>query len=312
MALLQTENLTFRYPEGRENALSGVTLSVEPGEFVVIAGASGSGKSTLLKLMKPEIAPYGKRSGTVLFDGKDAGEGNDAHAVSKIGFVFQDPESQIVADRVLHELAFGMESLGLSGGEMERRIAEITGYFGIGDLVRRDVHDLSGGEKQMLNLASVLVTRPELLLLDEPTAQLDPVAASNFLLTLQKLNRETGLTVIAAEHRLEEALPIADRFILLDRGQVVYSGLPKDAVTFFAAHPDHPMAHALPTAMRLFEAHDRSVVSRFKKKDDENVAVCPKCSSVFRVNPNYVTLKKQGTVCTMNVSDLTVLFPGNG
>ena len=252
MALLQTENLTFRYPNAEKNALSGVSVTVEPGEFVVIAGPSGSGKSTFLKLLKPEISPYGKKSGGIRFEfGAECGQ---AAEVGKVGFVFQDPESQIVTDRVLHELAFGMESLGLSGAEMEKRIAEITSYFGIGDLLGREVHDLSGGEKQMLNLSSVLVMRPELLLLDEPTAQLDPVAASNFLLTLQKLNRETGLTVIAAEHRLEEALPIADRFILLDRGSVVFSGKPSDAVRFFETRPDHPMFHSLPTAMRLFGA----------------------------------------------------------
>ena len=252
MAILQTKNLTFRYPEEKENALSGVTLTVEPGEFVVVAGASGSGKTTLLRLLKREIAPYGKKTGDVLFDGIPQEKLEERDSVSGIGFVFQDPESQIVADRVMHELAFGMESLGISNAEMGRRIAEITGYFGIGDLVQREVHDLSGGEKQMLNLASVLVMRPKLLLLDEPTAQLDPIAAANFLSTLQKLNRETGITVILTEHRLEEALPIADRFVLMDRGQAVFDGCPENAAQFFETAPDHPMRNGLPTAMRLF------------------------------------------------------------
>lgn len=254
MALLQVENLTFTYPGEAHAALKDVSFSAESGEFIVVAGASGSGKTTLLKLLKPEIAPYGTVGGTIRYEGTLLSELEERKAVSGIGFVFQDPESQIVTDKVWHEMAFGLESLGLPNAEIRRRLAEISDYFGIGHLMDRDTADLSGGEKQMLNLASVLVMRPKLLLLDEPTAQLDPVAAVNFLHTLRKLNRETGLTILLVEHRLEEALPGADRLFLFDGGKLVYADRPEGAVRFFRDRPDHPMKEALPTAMRLFGA----------------------------------------------------------
>ncbi|MBP1576148.1 MAG: ATP-binding cassette domain-containing protein [Oscillospiraceae bacterium] len=252
MALLQIKDLTFSYPQAKKNALSSVNFTVKEGEFVLLSGASGCGKSTLLELIKQEIAPFGKKSGEILYQNKSLSHLPAREAAASIGFVFQNPESQIVTDRVWHELAFGPESLGLSQEIIRRRVAEMAGYFGITDWYHQKTSTLAGGQKQLLNLASVMVMQPKLLLLDEPTAQLDPIAASNFIGTLQKLNRELGLTILLAEHRLEEVFPVADRVLLLEEGSLVYDGAPRKINRFFSEHPDHPMTEGLPAAMRIF------------------------------------------------------------
>lgn len=250
MELLQIENLTFRYPEAEKNALEGVSLSVREGEFLLLCGSSGCGKSTLLKLLKRELSPYGEQSGTLLYGGKPLKEWDDRTAASEIGFVLQDPESQIVTDAVWHELAFGLESLGLETDAIRRRVAEMASYFGITDWFRKNTADLSGGQKQLLNLASVMVMRPKVLLLDEPTAQLDPIAAANFIGTLKKLNRELGLTVVLAEHRLEEVFPIADRVVLMEGGQLLAADRPAAMLSVFKKSP---LYEGLPAAMRIFD-----------------------------------------------------------
>lgn len=244
-SLLQVENLTFRYPGAEKNAVEDVSFSLAEGEFAVLAGASGSGKTTLLKLLKRELKPFGEKSGGVFYRG-------ESDPTTEIGFIFQDPEAGIVTDKVWHELAFGVESLGLPNEEIRRRVAEMAAYFGLEHLFRKSTADLSGGEKQLVNLASVLAMRPKLLLLDEPTAFLDPIAKTAFLNTIRKINRETGLTVLLAEHALEEALPAADRFFIMDGGRLAFSGAPREALSFFRAHPGHPVYESLPAAMRIY------------------------------------------------------------
>ena len=216
MEILQIKNLNFQYNEAPKYALKDVSLSVNEGEFVVICGESGCGKSTLLKLLKKETSPFGKMSGEIIYDGKDRNELDKRVSASEIGFVLQNPESQIVTDYVWHELAFGLESLGLDTWEIRRRTAEIASYFGVQEWFHKKTNELSGGEKQILNLASVMVMQPKVLILDEPTAQLDPIAASDFIDTLARLNYELGITVILVEHRLEEIFPIANRVIIMD------------------------------------------------------------------------------------------------
>ncbi len=260
MELLSVENVTFRYPNADSDALHGVSLSVSEGQWAVLCGLSGCGKSTLLRLIKRELAPFGQMSGRILFAGKDTRKSSrpedpdvlsDREAAEGIGIVMQDPEAQIVTDEVWHELAFGLENLGLPSETIRRRVAEMASFFGIEDWYHRKTFELSGGQKQLLNLASTLVMNPRLLLLDEPTAQLDPIAANEFRGVLTRINRDLGVTILMAEHRLEEVMPLADRIIVM--GPELFSGTPAEAARFLHAH-SHPMAAALPAATRVYFA----------------------------------------------------------
>lgn len=245
MDILQIENLNFRYSGAERNAVDGVSFSVHSGEFMVVCGVSGCGKTTLLRLLKPELAPAGKLDGRIVYCG---GERTPA----QIGYVLQNPDNQIVTDKVWHELAFGLENLGLPTEVIRRRVGEMANYFGIQDWFRKKTDELSGGQKQLLNLAAVMVMQPRVLILDEPTSQLDPIAASDFIATLQKLNRELGLTILLVEHRLEEVFPIADRVLLMDSGRVLVCDAPEKIGD---ALPDgHPMRAALPSAVRIFRS----------------------------------------------------------
>lgn len=250
MALLAVEHLTFTYPDGEQPVLRDVSLTVEKGEFLAVCGATGCGKSTLLRLLKREIAPLGTVSGVITVDGVPQGELSDLDAARRIGYVMQRPEHQIVTDRVWHEMAFGLENLGLSQAEMARRVAEMAAYFGMEDWFDRDTSTLSGGQKQLLNLAAVMVMQPELLILDEPTAQLDPIAASDFIATVRRLNRELGLTVILTEHRLEEVIPVCDRLVVMADGRIRADDTPRQVVSRLQNKAD--LLCFMPAAVRLF------------------------------------------------------------
>lgn len=253
MALFEIKNLTFSYPGAEKKALDGVTLSVEPGEFVVFCGKSGSGKTTLLRHLKTALTPFGKREGEVRFRGEPLEKADLRTQTEKIGFVLQDPDSQIVTDRVWHELAFGLESLGVPNPEIRLRVAEMADYFGIEEWFRRDVAELSGGQKQLLNLASVMAMQPEALLLDEPTAQLDPIAAADFLGTVRKLNQDLGVTVLLSEHRLENVFPMADRAVVMDGGKILAEGAPAEVGEALRVRHAEMFA-AMPAPMRIWSA----------------------------------------------------------
>lgn len=199
---LAYDDVTFRYPGSHGDVLSGVSMAVPAGAFALLVGGTGSGKSTLLSLAKPQIAPAGDRAGQVRVFGRPVDELDGAEAC-EVGYVFQDPDNQIVCDSVWHEMAFGLENLGTPQGEMRRRVAEVSYFFGMGPWFHSDTDALSGGRKQLLALASTLVMQPRVLLLDEPTAQLDPIAARNFLHALFRVNRELGCTVVVATHEPE-------------------------------------------------------------------------------------------------------------
>ena len=252
MAHFEIRNLTFSYAAAKgRHSLENVSLSIEQGEFLVLCGASGSGKSTLLRQLKAVLTPSGKRSGEVLFHGVPLSQVPDRDQAAKIGFVMQNPDDQIVTDKVWHELAFGLESLGCDQKTMRARVAEMACYFGIQDWFHRDVAPLFGGQKQRLNLASIMAMQPEVLILDEPTSQLDPIAASDFLNTVRKINTELGTTVLITEHRLEDIFPYADRAVVMDNGKILADDTPSRVGQLLFAR-NHPMFTAMPTPVRVF------------------------------------------------------------
>ncbi|OKP66116.1 hypothetical protein A3842_29920 [Paenibacillus sp. P3E] len=254
MEILTAQQLSFSYPEEDRDSLHELSFTVEEGEFVVLLGPSGGGKTTLLRHLKRELAPVGKVSGMIAYKGRPLSDLPAELAAGEIGMVFQNPDAQIVMDTVWHELAFSMENMGYPPAVMRSRLAEIAGLFGLEPLLYRPIHELSGGQKQLLNLASVLLLQPKLLLLDEPTSQLDPVAAREFIQTLHRLNEELSVTVIISEHRLEEVLPLADRVLLLEEGELRFQGTPRDFVRQAGKEPDSTHRAYLPTASRLFLA----------------------------------------------------------
>ena len=251
MALFTVENLTFSYPGQTARAIDSLSLTVPEGAFLVLCGPSGCGKSTLLRQLKPALAPHGTRQGRILFRDTPLDQVDQRTLAARIGFVQQSPENQIVTDKVWHELAFGLESLGVDTPTIRRRVAEMAAFFGIEDWFYRDVSQLSGGQKQLLNLASVMAMQPDVLILDEPTSQLDPIAASDFLAVLGKINRELGTAVVLTEHRLEEAFPLATAVAVMDRGQLLCTGTPYDVGRRLKAL-GHRMFLAMPAAMRVW------------------------------------------------------------
>ena len=251
MAHFAIEQLTFAYPGAERRALDGVSLEIEQGSYVVICGKSGCGKTTLLRHLKSVLTPHGERTGHVLFEGVPLEDVPQRDQSAKIGFVMQNPDAQIVTDKVWHELAFGLESLGCDKDSMRFRVAEMASYFGIESWFHKDVRDLSGGQKQLLNLASIMAMRPSALILDEPTSQLDPIAASDFLNTVRKINLELGVTVVLTEHRLEEVFACADKVVVMDRGEIVSVGSPLRVACELHASGNDMMA-ALPAPLRIF------------------------------------------------------------
>lgn len=252
MAHFEIKDLTFSYASAKgRHSLENVSLTIEQGEFLVLCGKSGSGKSTLLRQLKTVLTPNGKRTGEILFRGVPLKQVSDREQSEKIGFVMQNPDDQIVTDKVWHELAFGLESLGCDQKTMRGRVAEMACYFGIQDWFHRDVATLSGGQKQLLNLASIMAMQPEVLILDEPTSQLDPIAASDFLNTVRKINTELGTTVIITEHRLEDIFPYADRAVVMEKGCVIADDTP-GKVGQLLFEQENPMFAAMPTPVRVY------------------------------------------------------------
>jgi energy-coupling factor transport system ATP-binding protein len=249
------EHLTFTYPGKPQPALKDICLGIEQGQFVTICGESGCGKTTLLRLLKSVLAPHGAKEGKILFEDVPLEFLDHKSQSEKIGFVLQSPDNQIVTDKVWHELAFGLESLGYKTQEIRTRVAEMSSFFGIQEWFHKSVSELSGGQKQLLNLAAILTMQPSVLILDEPTSQLDPIAANDFLKAIEKINRELGMTIILTEHRLEEALPISDRVIVIDNGCVIADGTPK-VVGERLRELRHRMFLAMPAPMRVYAGID--------------------------------------------------------
>ena len=220
MPAIEVRSLSFAYPGADAAVLEGLDWSVPQGAFALLVGGTGSGKSTLLSLLKPEIAPAGERTGDTRVLGENVADMDVRASAERVGYVFQDPENQIVCETVWHEMAFGLENLGLARDEMRRRVAETSYFFGLEDWLHRDTDTLSGGRKQLLSLAAALALRPHVLLLDEPTSQLDPVAEKNFLHALFRVNRELGCTVVVATHQPRPMLEYATCAYRIEDGRV--------------------------------------------------------------------------------------------
>lgn len=243
------EKLNFSYPTSTHSVLNDVDFTVSGGEFCLVIGRSGAGKSTLLKLMKKEIAPHGTLTGSIKINGN-------------VGYVAQNVEENIVTDKVRSELSFGLTNMGLSRETIELSVAETASYFNLSDKLDNDISTLSGGEKQLLNLASVMITKPEILVLDEPTCQLDPVSAQRFVAVVKRLNRDFGTTVVISEHLTEELLPYADSVMIVENGEVILKDTPQNAVSFLK-QSHNLLLGEIPLFMRLFD--DANSVSQCRE-----------------------------------------------
>jgi len=324
------ENLTFTYPNRENPALEGINLSIERGAFLVLCGPSGCGKTTLLRQLKPSIAPHGMMHGTIYFDGIRLDHLSARDAAEKIGFVLQSPDNQIVTDKVWHELAFGLESLGLKTPEIRLRVAEMASFFGIQTWFHKPVTELSGGQKQLLVLASVMALQPTALILDEPTSQLDPIAAGEFLGTVAKINRELGVTVILTEHRLEEAFLLASRAVVMNKGHIISDGAPRE-VGLHLQKQDNSMFLAMPTPMRVWMACDGTGTAPITARDGamwletqtikneiEEIAALPSLKKAvelkdvwFKYEKNLLDVVK-GLNFKAHYGEITAILGGNG
>jgi energy-coupling factor transport system ATP-binding protein len=251
MEIYRIKAVNFSYPEAKSQLLTVIHLTILEGDFVVVCGKSGSGKTTLLRHLKTVLTPHGESSGDIYFFNELLTDIDMRTQVADIGFVSQNPEAQIVTDKVWHELAFGLESLGYDQQTIRLRVAEMANFFGIQNWFMQDVSELSGGQKQLLNLASVMVMQPKVLILDEPTSQLDPIAASEFLETVKKINLELGVTVILTEHRLEEAFVLADKVIMMEQGRIRFYDTPR-AMGEALKMSHSEMLKYMPAAMQIY------------------------------------------------------------
>lgn len=258
MNLVEIKDFGFSYPESSRKVLEHVNLNIKEGTLNVIMGRSGCGKSTLLRQLKSVLAPAGEKEGEILYRNIPLRDTDHRTQSQEIGFVMQNPDNQIVTDKVWHELAFGLESLGYDNATIRLRVAEMASYFGIQKWFYKNVSELSGGQKQLLNLASVMAMHPSLLILDEPTSQLDPIAASDFLETVKKINRDIGTTVLLTEHRLQDIIPYADQVFVMDEGTLFMEGTPREIGTKLKEQ-HHGMFLSMPVPMQIYAGTDSAL-----------------------------------------------------
>lgn len=313
MGAYTIKNLSFSYPGKEEKALDRVNLSVNKGEFAVICGKSGCGKSTLLRHLKPILAPHGSLEGEILFDSKPLGELDLREQAAKIGYVLQNPNNQIVTDKVWHELAFGLESLGLDSRTIRLRVAEMASFFGIQEWFMKNVSELSGGQKQLLNLASIMAMQPDILILDEPTSQLDPIAAGEFLETVKKINTELGVTIILTEHRLEEVLPMADRVTVMDAGKITAHGTPQEVGQSLKEYGSD-MFISMPSAMQIYAGIPSSLPCPITVKDGRHFLSALNLTGDIHVTnpPATPTLKQENSTPVIELKDVWFKYEKQG
>ena len=252
MEILRVDGLKFSYPNQLKKALNNINFSIDEGDFVLICGESGCGKSTLLRHLKPELSPHGQVSGDIYYYSQKINDYTSKQIASEIGYVLQNPDSQIVTDKVWHELAFGLENMGLDTQSIRLRVAEMASFFGIQGWFRKNVNDLSGGQKQLLNLASIMAMQPKILILDEPTSQLDPIAAKDFIDTLVRINKELSTTIIMTEHNLEDIYSVCDKVIVMEDGKVIFNDTNYKLADILSGDKNHKMFKSLPTPSKIY------------------------------------------------------------
>ena len=267
--IIEIRDFSFSYPESGKKTLKHINMAIQEGSLNVLCGKSGCGKSTLLRQLKSVLALHGESSGEILYNGIPLGEVDMRTQSQEIGYVLQNPENQIVTDKVWHELAFGLESLGYDTPTIRLRVAEMASYFGIHRWFYRNVSELSGGQKQLLNLASVMAMHPKVLILDEPTSQLDPIAASDFLETVKKINRDIGTTVILTEHRLQDVIPWADTVFVMDEGELTASGAPRE-IGEILKEKQHGMFLSMPVPMQIYAEVDNALPCPLTVREGRN------------------------------------------
>ena len=277
-SLLEMRHISFTYPTKQQKSLEDISFSIKEGSFVVLCGQSGSGKSTLLRHIKKNQIPFGEGEGECLYAGTLIQELSDYDNAIEIGYVGQNPESQLVTDRVWHELAFGLENIGMETENIRRKVTETAEYFGMSSWFRKDVMKLSGGQKQLLNLASVMAMEPRFLLLDEPTSQLDPISARRFIQTLVQINQDFGTTILLSEQRLEEVIPLADQILILHNGKLIFDGssqnLPAKIEEFERQTGEQlPIKEAMPAALRTYMEWQNQTTNPIKKEEKIPVSV---------------------------------------
>ena len=257
MELFSVKDLNFSYTNNRNNfALKDVSFKINSGEFITLCGKSGCGKTSLLRQLKTTLSPSGFRSGSIKYCGNELEKTDSWVQASEIGFVMQKAESQIVTDKVWHEMAFGLESLGYDTDEIRLRVSEMASFFGLQSWFYKDTNTLSGGQKQLLSLASVMVLEPKILILDEPTAQLDPISAGDFMQMLLKINCEFGTAILVSAHNLEEVVPISDRIIVMENGRIIADNEPR-SVILNLRNTQNEMFSAMPSPAQIYASVDR-------------------------------------------------------
>lgn len=320
-------------------ALKNINLHIQEGEFIVIAGPSGCGKTTLLRLLKKELNPVGYQEGEIYYQGKLLDEWSERELIKDIGFVFQNPDEQIVMDEVMQEIVFGLENLNYSTLEMRKRVSELVHFFGLEELLYEKPSELSGGQKQMINLLSVLLLRPKVLLLDEPTSQLDPVAAKELLNMLKQLNEELGITIVLVEHRLEHLFSIADRILMMKDGEVFLGGDSKEVILQLHEAKKSLFLPYIPTISQLYLERESTIkrenipltvkesrswlrnlppvsrneqeVNPLKKAEEERLPILQADNLFFRYDPKGYSILRNFSL-TVNEGDFYTLVGGNG
>lgn len=281
MEIIKCKELSFKYPNSNSKALNCVDFSVEQGEFVLLIGKSAVGKSTLLKLLKKEISPAGELTGEIIIN-------------ANVGYVAQNVEENIVCDKVRSELSFGLTNMGVDAGEIEILTAETASYFNLENKLDSDVSTLSGGEKQMLNLASVMIMKPDVLVLDEPTSQLDPISASRFVSMVKQLHQDFGTTIIMSAHNAQELFAYAYSIALMDNAKMVIKSNRNDVISYLKANLPE-MLGVVPVQMRLYDGATTIIACReiLKNKNLKAISVDrEKTDTALKVKNVYFAYNK--------------------